>query len=490
MKMINKFENFENIDEASLEGNPGIPGEGGKPGGYLRSIEQRAAQKNEEFVRRFGPEIPRFMSNVSEMKDMQKGHEADLEKLAKDVIMEHYGDILDGVTLNIKFPKDAKEIKECMECVPSEPPALLKPLEDDGIISEIHRRKIAKNITQGEGKNTKSILNLPEVSDRIKIIMGNEKGSRYVELLNKITSTAAFFDWAIPIEVQKEMWERDKSSFSGAVEVSWETPENDESEDLAQKIIDDLMKNDTPEDEDLEELFDQTSPTINALGTDFAMLLHETVKGIYQLIIAIAIPDDSDAAETIITNTDTLVDELEDLRYGPEIAADLRDFINRFPESEKITNLRERALGKMMEMEAKEFLDLMFRILQDEESAMTDVKDIISDIKKELSDYELDASGFDKGEEDVDDDGYAVPKDDEENAEDEEEVDYSKMSQRELQELVDKYLDSGNFEEIQKITPWIKESKQEAHRKKINEALDAIPMLMENPDYKKMKEEL
>lgn len=489
--MISKFDKFqENIDEASLQDNPGIPGEGGKPGDYLSSVEQRAAQKNSEFTRRFGPEIPRFMENVSRMKSLQAGHERELEKLAKDVILEHYGDILDGVTLNIRFPKDNKEIKECMECVPMEPPQLLKPLEDDGIISEIHRRKIAKNITQGEGKNTKTILNLPEVSDRIKIIMGAEKGESYIELLNKVTTTAAFFDWAIPLEVQKEMWERDKSGFSGSVKVSWDTPEEDEAEDLAQKIIDDLMNTENPDDEDLEELFDQTSPTIDAIGGDFIMLLHEAVKGIYQLIIAIAIPDDPDAAETIINNTDTLADELEDLRYGPEIAADLRDFINRFPEVDKISNLRERVLGKMMEMEAKEFLDLMFRILQDEESAMGDVKDIISDIKKELSDYELDAAGFDRGEEDVDDDGYAVPDEEEREPEEEEEIDYSKLSQRELRELTDKYLDDGNYEEIKKITPWVKESRQIEHRRKINEAIDRIPMMMENPDHKKLKEEL
>jgi hypothetical protein len=482
MKMINNYNN--NLDEASLSDNPGIPGEGGKPGDYLRSVEQRVAQKNEEFVRRFGPEIPRFMSNVNELRRLQQGHERDLENLAKEVIIEHYGDILDGVNLIVRFPKQQGDIKNMAEKVPMEPPALLKPLEDDGIISEIHRRKIAKNITQGEGKNTKLILNLPEVRDRLKLIMGSENGQKYLDLLNKVTETASFFDWQIPMEVQKEMWERNKDGFSGSVDVSWETPDEDESEDLAQKILDDLMDNDDINPDDAEELFDQTSPTITALGSDFAMLLHETVKGIYQLIIAISIPDDSEAAETIISNTDTLADELEDLKYGPEIAADIRDFVNRFPESNKITNLRERVLGKMMLMEAKDFLDLIFRILQDDESAMDDVKEIISEIKQEISDYELGVSGFDKGEDDIDDDGYAIPGEDM-GGEEELELDYSKLSQRELQELVDKYLDSGDFEEIEKITPWIKESRQIEHRKKINEAKDKIPMMMENPNYKK-----
>lgn len=135
-------------------------------------------------------------------------------------------------------------------------------------------------------------------------------------------------------------------------------------------------------------------------------------------------------------------------------------------------------------MEAKDFLDLFLRILQDDESAMDDVEEIITDIKKEISDYEMGAAGFDTGEDDLDDEGYAIPGGQGEE-EEEVELDYSKLSQRELRELVDKFLDSGDFDEIEKITPWIKESRQVEHRKKINEAKDKIPMMMENPNYKK-----
>ena len=42
--MIKKFDEYA-IDEASLQDNPGIPGEGGKPGNYLQDVEARAQQK-------------------------------------------------------------------------------------------------------------------------------------------------------------------------------------------------------------------------------------------------------------------------------------------------------------------------------------------------------------------------------------------------------------------------------------------------------------
>jgi hypothetical protein len=336
----------------------------------------------EELQRRSGQDIPRFLNFVSKAKQIQQGKEKELEKLAETTIRNMYGDILDGVNLNIKFPQQG-QIQKMMEEAPDEPDQeRFTELKDAEVISEIQRRKIANNITQGEAKNTKLCLNMPEVRDGLIRILGKEEGKEYLSLLNKITEMAGFFDWQIPMEIQLDMWKRDKSGFAGSVKVEWETPkENEEAEDLAQKILAEL-EIDVEIPDETEELFDMTSPTITALGTDFAMLLHEAVKGIYELIAANAIPSDEETAETIILNTDTLADEIEDLRYGPEIAADLRDFINEFPESGTISNLRERIFGKMMLMQpAQKFLDLMFLILNQDPKAKPMVQQMINDIK-------------------------------------------------------------------------------------------------------------
>ena len=458
--MIKSFK--EKLEEASLQGNPGIPGEGGKPGSYLSDVEARASERNSELQRRHGREIPQFMGLVSRAKQIQRGHEAELEALAERAIRTMYGDILEEVELKIKFPKN-DEIKKSMENVPSEPPEMpqLKELKDAGIISEIHKRKIANNITQGEAKNTKLMLNLPEVSQGLIQILGAEVGNEYKELLNKITEIAGFFDWAIPMDVQKEMWERDKSGFAGSVKVQWETPEDSKgNEDLAQDILDQLMNDDEIPAEETEELFDQTKPTIYALGTDFAMLLHETVKGIYELIAANAIPDDEEESEIIITNTDSLADEIEDLRYGPEIAADLRDFINGFPEVDKITNLREHVFGKMMLMEASEFLDLVLRILSGETSAKKDMQDIIDEVAKEISDYELDAAGIDRNDDDEDEEEYKEAPARAAEPEEDEDVDYSQLAKRDIEKLIDKALDDRDFEKVKELSKYINESKQ------------------------------
>lgn len=440
----------QRIEEASLKGNPAIPGEGGKEGGYLSDVERRAEERNAELARRHGGDIPRFMSFVSQARQIQSGKEKELEKLAEKAIRAMYGSILDEVELKIRFPKPGA-IKDMMEKVQPEAQEMpqLKQLEDAGIISEIHKRKIANNITQGEAKNTKLMLNLPEVVDGLEEIMGRENGRKYVDLLNKITEIAGFFDWNIPMEVQKEMWTRDKSGFSGSVKVEWETPEDSkENEENAQDILDKLMNSsDLPED-DVEDLFDETKPTIHALGTDFAMLLHETVKGIYELIAANAIPDDEEDAEIIISNTDSLADEIEDLRYGPEIAADLRDFINGFPESNKVENLREHVFGKLMLLPAKQFLDTIFYILSDDPRGKHAIQKLINEVVEEINDYK---DAIKNGD-------FESPSDNE--PEEEGEVDYENMSKRDLMALIDQALDAEDYDRVRDLSQYLKESKQ------------------------------
>jgi len=463
--MIKKFKErlHESLDEASLKDNPAIPGEGGREGDYLKNVEGRAREKMMDIQRRHGRDLPMFMQIVFEAQQIQRGKEKELEKLAEDCIRELYGSILDGVTLDIKFPK-SDEIKKSMEKVKPEPDdEKFKELEDAGVISEIQRRKIANNITQGEAKNTKLCLNLPEVSEGLIRILGRERGEKYLELLNKITEMASFFDWQIPMEVQLAMWERDKSGFSGSVRVEWDTPkDNEESEDLAQKILDELMQ-DSDVPEDAEELFNLTGPTIHALGSDFAMLLHETVKGIYELIAANAIPQDEETAETVIMNTDTLADEIEDLRFGPEIAADLRDFVNKFPETNTIPNLRERIFGKMMLMQpAQKFLDLMFYILNEDSKAKPIVQEMINEIKKEISDYELSLAGVDT------DDEYEVPA---EGPARQEVDDVSQLSQREIQKLIDDALDAGDYDKVRDLAQYLKESKRTLLEEKLHKEI-------------------
>jgi len=93
-------------------------------------------------------------------------------------------------------------------------------------------------------------------------------------------------------------------------------------------------------------------PVIKARGIDFPMLLHETVKGIYELIASVSQPgldaseEEIKKAQTVKLNVSSFMDEAEDFRTGPEIASDFRDFINENPDSSYSPNIRAFVLVK------------------------------------------------------------------------------------------------------------------------------------------------
>jgi hypothetical protein len=77
------------------------------------------------------------------------------------------------------------------------------------------------------------------------------------------------------------------------------------------------------------------------------MLLHEAVKGIWQLLKSGSIKDDEELAKIIADNTGTFEDEAQDFRYGVAIQGIFRDFIEAFKDSDKYTNMNLRVYGKL-----------------------------------------------------------------------------------------------------------------------------------------------
>lgn len=449
---MSTIKNF--LKEASLRGNKATGDE------YLNDIDRRAAQDVRNTEQRLGAQMGQFMQMVGAVRRMQDADpriKPQLEELAKDTILAAYGSILGDTILNIKFPKQ-NDIQQMMEPAPMEPTPM-KKLEDQAVIDEIQKRKIANNITQGEAKNVKKMFVMPEVREGLIRIFGEQAGLKYLDLITKITDIATAMDWRIPMEFQKQMWERDKGGFAGSVKVEWEQPNQDE--DLAAKVLKDLEEGDIENSAAAEEAIDNMQPTINALGTDFAMLLHETVKGIYELIASAGIPEDEETAQTVIGNTDTLSDEIEDLRYGPYLAADLRDFINSFPGVSEVENMREFIFGKLMLMPAQEFLAVMKGIFTKDPQVNRVIQDLIDEVKQEINDWELgNALGHDNGsddEESYDDYGFTTRSREEEHAAPSgDEPDYASMSSRELDAAIDAALDAGDYATLDKISKFMK----------------------------------
>jgi hypothetical protein len=182
-------------------------------------------------------------------------------------------------------------------------------------------------------------------------------------------------------------------------------------------------------------------PTINALGTDFAMLIHETIKGIYELISSAAIPKDEEIAQDVIASTDTLKDEIEDLRYGPYLAADLRDTINRLSGNIDIPNIREYVYGKLMQLSPDEFLDIMRAIFDKTGESDSVISSLINEVASELKEWER--GRFE----------YEVPSEYTDDSEPDQ--DLSRLGKRDLDDLLNAAIDSKDWAEVARISKYL-----------------------------------
>jgi hypothetical protein len=458
MKNFKKF-----LEEVTIKGNPGVPSEGDKRPGdknYLSDIERRAKSRmgltGREHPAQFGP---RMMQLLQTSLQMTRGKEEELENLAKEVILDNFSDIIGDVELDIKLVRSGQDVANFMDEESDEQPEMpsFRQITDPELIKRIHKAKLGNVIIQGEAKNTKHILHKEEVKGAINEIFGEQRGTEIFRIWDELSKLADKMDWIIPIDVKADMMERSPQGMAGAVKVDWEPKKDKEDSEDINKEQD--LDNEVQVEEE------SYSPVIRARGIDFPMLLHETVKGIFELIAAVSQPGmDADEkeiemAETVKINVSSFEDEAEDFRTGPEIAADFRDFINENVKSSYTPNMRAFIFGKMMDpnyMTTDEFLSLFRGVLNATPDARRKIDDMIDEVIKELKEYELGEAlpGYD------DSDDFELPEETPVVDEEDEEVDYSQLSQRKIQELIDDALDSGNYDEVKRLSQFLKEGKE------------------------------
>jgi hypothetical protein len=444
MKNYQKF-----LEEITIKGSPGVPGEGDKKPGereYLSDIERRAKSRlgitGREHPMQFGR---RMMELIENSKRYIRGKERDLEKLAEEVILNNFGDILEGVELDIKIVT-GNQIANFMqeESDESDEQPNFREIKDSELIRRIHKAKLGNVIIQGEAKNTKHILHSEEVREGIDKIFGN-RSTDVFNTWDELSKLADKMDWIIPIDIKADMMERAPEGMAGAVKVDWKPKES-------KKDFDEKDDEDVEQDIDFEE--ESYTPIIKARGVDFPMLLHETVKGIFELIASVsqpglgADPKEIEMAETVKLNVSSFEDEAEDFRTGPEIAADFRDFINQNRKSNDYPNIRAYIFGMMMDpnyMTSEEFLNLFRGILNKSEEARRKIDNMIDEIIEKLKKWEL---GEVLGHDDDEDDEDILSK----IGLDDKTIKDSELSESDLKREIDNALDSGDMERFRKLS--------------------------------------
>ena len=444
------------MNEADIKGNPAVSPE------YLASLNKRAEASAREIEQKYGRDMMNLMRFVMEVQSMQRGKEKQIEALTRRVIEEQYGSILGETELDIRIPTNPREMKQKMDQEKSEDQDMptFKEIEDEDTKIAIHKRKILNMIAQGEAINSKKMLLSDTNMDGLTELFGKDPAEKMADLLIKITDICNARDWRIPEEVAASMIEQG-GSLSGVSKIEWKPnePKSDDSEET---------QND---EEGSEEDHSTDTAKLIILGMDQAMLFHEAVKAIYGLINqgGLAHLDDETIAK-VFMNADTARDEAQDLKRAKLTAADLRDFIQSFPELNDIENGREYVWGKMIDASVltdSEFLNLMnmiftsapeYRTLKAGEPEYTQneidaarkaypiarkkVQDIIDLILQELSDWK--ASQEEPYGSEYEEPGQAdfdiAPSRS------------SEPSRAEIQDMIDQALDRRDFAEVERLS--------------------------------------
>src|SRR6056300_1226402 len=144
-------------------------------------------------------------------------------------------------------------------------------------------------------------------------------------------------------------------------------------------------------------------PTIKAKGLFFPILVHELIKGVYEVLGTQGLPDDPKAADMVMGSQDTLPYEIWDLRLGPVI---WERFTASYPEDLYEDDMREiqnYLFSRFSALSTEEFFEVAKEIIGDSEKGQKIVKRMVDEIVEELRQYDLeDALGDSDDEEDDD----------------------------------------------------------------------------------------
>ena len=142
-------------------------------------------------------------------------------------------------------------------------------------------------------------------------------------------------------------------------------------------------------------------PTVKAKAVTFPLLVHELVKGVYEIFGSHGLPDDPRQQEMILNAEDTLPSEIWDSRLGPVF---WEKFMASYPMElfdEDKKHIQHYLFMRFSALNAEEFMRVAKMILSGDPKGQQFIQLMVNDIIKELKNQEYrDAMG----DEDDDDD--------------------------------------------------------------------------------------
>ena len=152
------------------------------------------------------------------------------------------------------------------------------------------------------------------------------------------------------------------------------------------------------------EVDEETDPaTVSAKAVTFPLLVHELVKGVYEIFGSHGLPDDPRQQEMILNAEDTLPSEIWDSRLGPIF---WEKFMASYPMElfdEDKKHIQHYLFMRFSALNAEEFMRVAKMILSGDPKGQQFIQRMVDGIIKELKNQEYrDAMGDEDGEDDDD----------------------------------------------------------------------------------------
>jgi hypothetical protein len=156
-------------------------------------------------------------------------------------------------------------------------------------------------------------------------------------------------------------------------------------------------------------------PTVKARGVFFPILVHELIKGTMEILGTQGLPDDPKQAEMVMASTDTLSNEIWDLRLGPVL---WEKFTEAYPEKlfeEDKRWIQNYLFARFSALSSEEFFKLAKMILRGDSKATQILDKMVSEIVEHLNQTRSDY-GYE--EDDYEQEDTKSPSDDEDDFDD------------------------------------------------------------------------
>jgi len=430
-RMDQSIESSLDQDTHPFGGNPSLPGTGTSQK-YSEKLASKRFKDIVNMVKRYhGVEtidmgmMQQMMLIMHEVGAIEQSKKEQLEQLAIDIVSEEFDipeDMLKPDLVPPMTPLDLDDGGEDDEEEEEEfqPKSAERMKELD---SEVAKRNVINAMMQGASKKGHYIFH--QVADELDKI-----DPRLMGLYGKLMSLADYQYWLIPESAMG-------SAIGGTEKIKWEKPENEEGE----------------EEENQEE-----EPQIEAKAWIFPLLVHELIKGVMELA-AIGWAEghmEPDEHKHVISRADTIPGEIWGMRLGPGMWEKFLECIE-----DEDYKIKHWLFQQLSQLPAPKFHSFMQEILSSTQECKK-VIDHLRELHQQVEDDSLediitgDEATFDDGLDDLlDDSGIGgmefVPDETEETIE----VDYSEMSKREIQDLIDDALDAEDFDTVSKLHKYL-----------------------------------